>query len=166
MWLNQYLENFNKKQNLSDKFKQSSDSVLKYTHIVDMDLFFPDGTRVSVPVDKKRRGRVASTAIRKRSLGSLDVVCPDFCLDIRFGAKEEIPVVEIPEGKCNSIRVKDRISYELEWCSVDLSKIDCFSQSNIVTLNSSFDSSDSFRRIISQKVLPRRYCMSWKLNSS
>lgn len=128
--LNQYFYNVNHSSGVSAEYAQYKGiQPLSYAHTVDLDLFYRDGVRYSIPWDDKRRGE-RGKAILKVHIGHLDIMVPSSSYDLRISCKKEEPVPE-PSGDCEFIRKKDRISYTFNYWSVDLTKVETFEKRSI-----------------------------------
>lgn len=125
---NYFLNSRSRSHHLSPIY--ASNAPCQYSHFVDLDIFYEDRTRITVSLDEKRRN-CPPVSVRKRLIKSLDISCGSQQFDIRFTAKEELPVSldsqkYNPEVMCSHSRKKDRISYQFNLWSLDLTKVEWY----------------------------------------
>mmetsp|Transcript_44717 Transcript_44717/g.74043 ORF Transcript_44717/g.74043 Transcript_44717/m.74043 type:complete len:395 (-) Transcript_44717:24-1208(-) len=88
-----------------------------------------DGTNVRVSLDANRGGgEVVKEVIEKKKKSHMNLCCPSCQWDLRLSASIENPA-PMPRGEIvTTLRAKDRISYQFQGFSIDISTIHTYSQ--------------------------------------
>lgn len=106
---------------------------IQYRRTREMDIMWPGKIRETKELQVANDGTETYETIRvqsKRRLGDLNVLCPGKIADVRYSASAEedctVPPNALPELK----RLKDRISYNYEHLSVDITHVNTTRPSN------------------------------------
>ena len=80
----------------------------KYSHVKQLDKFFWR----DVKIRSSFVGGIFTESIVKTRIADLHIYCPEFPFDIRLSANREVKVQDVREGRLETERFKDRMSYE------------------------------------------------------
>eukprot|EP00177_Eucheuma_denticulatum_P002022 GFKZ01003617.1.p1 GENE.GFKZ01003617.1~~GFKZ01003617.1.p1 ORF type:complete len:416 (-),score=55.67 GFKZ01003617.1:1808-2899(-) len=121
---------------LNQRFEETTNQEhgrIQYRRTRELDIMWPGKIRETKVLRVAKDGTQTYETIRvqsKRRLGDLNVLCPGKIADVRYSASAEedctVPPNAVPELK----RLKDRISYQYEHLSVDITHVSTERPSN------------------------------------